>query len=220
VAGAATWLGTSYLTGFANDPRLDMISTHVYPVYGSNLQTLLAIGKIAQQSGKRMVIDEAWLQKILQPPGHGEGIGGPATTRQDVFAFSSPIDSNFLTLLAKFAQTYPVEYISPFNEWYFFAYLNWTPTLDSEGYFQLVQQLYPIASQNMNSGNLTPTGQTYSNLAKGTTPVPELTNPYLTAALIIAFTAVFLRLETKQGQTTGARNITDAKTSSQSTQAD
>jgi hypothetical protein len=215
VAGAATWLGTPYLTGFANDPRLDMISTHVYPVYGSNLQTLLAIGKIAQQDGKQMVIDEAWLQKILQPPGHGEGIGGPATTRQDVFAFSSPIDSNFLTLLTKFAQTYPVEYLSPFNEWYFFAYLNWTPTLDSENYFQLTQRLYPIASQNMNSGNLTPTGQPYSNLAKGTTPISELPNPYLTAALIIIFTTSFLRLEIKQNQNSGIRNITETKLYSQ-----
>jgi len=207
VAGAATWLGTSYLTGFANDPRLDMISTHVYPVYGDNLQTFLAIGKIAQQDDKRVVIDEAWLQKILQPPGRGEGIGGPATTRQDIFAFSSPIDSDFLTLLAKFAQTYPVEYISPFNEWYFFAYLNWTPTLDSEGYFQLTQQLYPIATQNMNWGNLTPTGQTYSNLAKGATPIPELINPYLTAALIIVLTAAFLPLESKQGRTSGTRQM-------------
>ena len=203
VAGAATWLGTSYLTGFANDPRLDMISTHVYPLYGNNLQTLLAIGKIAQQNGKKLVIDEAWEQKVLQP-GHGGGIGGPAVTKQDVFGFWSPIDSEFLTLMAKFGENYPVEYFSPFNEWYFFAYLNWTPALDAEGYFQLAQQLYPAAAQNMNSGSLTSTGQTYSHLAQGTiAPVPEFINPYLITGLMIALSAVILGVGSKQIQTAG-----------------
>ena len=82
VAGAGTWLGTSYLTGFASDPRLDMISTHVYPTYGQNLQTLLAIGKIAQEDNKRLVIDEVWEEKVLQPAigRAGTGIGGPSIT--------------------------------------------------------------------------------------------------------------------------------------------
>jgi len=187
VAGAATWLGTSYLTGFANDPRLDMISTHVYPIYGQNLQTLLAIGKIAQQDNKRLAIDEAWEEKVLQPTGRAGGIGGPSITQQDVFSFWSPIDSEFLTLITKFGKTFPVEYFSPFNEWYFFAYLNWTPTLDAEGYFQLSQQLYPAAVQNMNSGSLTPTGQIYSNLARSTTALPEFSLfPFTIAALIVA----------------------------------
>jgi len=198
VAGAGTWLGTSYLTGFANDPRLDMISTHVYPIYGQNLQTLLAMGKIAQQDRKRLVIDEGWEEKVLQPATGraGTGIGGPSITQQNVFAFWSPIDSEFLMLMAKFGEIYPVEYFSPFDEWYFFAYLNWTSTLDAQNYFQLTTQLDPLAAQNMESNTLTPTGQTYSGLAQNTVPVPEFANPYLTAVLIIAFTAVLIRLET------------------------
>jgi len=204
VAGAGTWLGTSYLTGFASDPRLDMISTHVYPTYGQNLQTLLAIGKIAQEDNKRLVIDEVWEEKVLQPAigRAGTGIGGPSITQQDVFGFWSPIDSEFLTLLSKFGRIYPVEFISPFNEWYFFAYLNWTPTLDAEGYFQLAQQLYPIATQNMNSGSLTLTGQTYSNLAQGTMPIPEFSASYLITGFMIVFTAVFLRSENKRFEAT------------------
>jgi len=197
VAGAATWLGTSYFTGFANDTKLDMISTHVYPIYGQNLQTLLAIGKIAQHDNKRLAIDEAWEEKVLQPTGRAGGIGGPSITQQNVFSFWSPTDSEFLTLMAKFGKTFPVEYFSPFNEWYFFAYLNWTPTLDAEGYFQLSQQLYPVAAQNMNAGSLTPTGQTYSNLARSTTALPEFsTFPFTTAALIIA-TLVAVSLVTR-----------------------
>jgi hypothetical protein len=191
VAGIATWLGTAYLAGFASDPRLDIISTHVYPIYGNNLQTLIAIGKIAQQNNKRMIIDEAWEEKVLHPAtGHaGTGIGGPSITQQDVFAFWSPIDSQFLELLAKFSRIYPVEFISPFNEWYFFAYLNWTPALDTQSYFQLTQQLDPIAVQNMNSNTLSPTGTTYSQLARGVIPVPEFDDAPLalsTSLLILA----------------------------------
>jgi len=200
VAGAGTWLGTSYLTGFANDPRLDMISTHVYPIYGQNLQTLLAMGKLAQQDNKRLVIDEAWEEKVLQPAAGraGTGIGGPSITQQDVFAFWSLIDSEFLTLIAKFGEVYPLEFFSPFNEWYFFAYLNWTPSVGAEGYFQLTKQLYPLAGQNMESNTLTPTGQTYSHLAQSTVPVPEFTNPYTTiTALISAFAATFITIWTK-----------------------
>ena len=200
VAGAATWLSTSYLTGFASNPNLDMISTHVYPIYGANLQTLLAIGKIAQQNNKRLVIDEAWEEKVLQPAtGHaGTGIGGPSITQQDLFSFWSPIDSQFLTLMAKFGTIYPLDYFSPFEEEYFFAYLNWTPTLDTQGYFQLKAQLDPIAGQNIASNTLTPTGETYSHLAQSNgAPVPEFPNPYLTiAGLMLAVAAIFLITKT------------------------
>ena len=196
VAGAGTWLGTSFLTGFANDPRLDYISTHVYPIYGNNLQTLLQIGKIAQQNNKRLVIDEAWQEKVLQPAtghGAGTGIGGPLVTQQDVFGFWSPMDSQFLNLMAKFAQIYPVEFLSPFSEQYFFAYLNWTPTLDSQSYFQLTAQLDPTVTQNMASNTLTPTGNVYSQLAHGTiSPVPEF--PNISSALVTPIIAALFLL--------------------------
>ena len=174
VAGVGTWLGTSYLTGFANNPQLDCISTHVYPIYRNNLPTLMSIGKIAQQNGKGLVIDEAWAEKVLQPVtgrGAGTGIGGPLVTQQDVFSFWSPIDTQFLTLMAKFSQIYPVQFFSPFSEQYFFAYLNWTPVLDSQGYFQLKAQLDPFVAGNMASNSLTPTGEEYRGLTHATDAV-------------------------------------------------
>ena len=179
-----------------------MISTHVYPLYGNNLQTLLQIGKIAQQNGKPLVVDEAWGEKVLQPAtgnGAGTGIGGPTVTQQDVFAYWSPIDVQFLSLMAKFAQIYNVQFLSPFWESYFFAYLNWTPTLDSMRYFDLTTQLDPIVYQNMASNTLTPTGAAYSQLAHGaTSPVPEFPNTLLSLtlpilAIAVAFTIVQMR---------------------------
>ena len=184
VAGAATWLGTGFLTGFASDPRLDCISTHVYPIYGNNLPTLIEIGKITLQTGKGLVIDEAWPEKVLQPVtgrGAGTGIGGPLVTQQDVFSFWSPIDTQFLTLMTKFSEIYRVQFFSPFSEQYFYAYLNWSPLLDSEGYFQLETQLNPIVTGNMSTNTLTLTGQTYSDLAQETaaaaTQSPSTSSP-------------------------------------------
>ena len=196
VAGAGTWLGTSFLTGFADNPKLDFISTHVYPIYGNNLQTLLQIGEIAQENNKRLVIDETWQEKVLQPAtghGAGTGIGGPLVTQQDAFAFWSPMDSEFLGLMAKFGQVYPVEFLSPFSEQYFFAYLNWTPSLDSQSYFQLESQLDPVFAENMASNALTPTGSYYSALAHGTPlPVPEFPSSLLGLTISMIALAVLL----------------------------
>jgi hypothetical protein len=201
VAGAATWIGTSFLTGFANDPRLDMISTHVYPLYGNNLQTLIQIGTIAQQNNKPVVVDEAWDHKHLQrETSGGTGIGGPAANQQDVFAYWSPIDIQFLSLMAKFSQIYHVQYLSPFPEDYFFAYLNWTPSLDSQSYFQLMPQLEPIVYQNMASNTLSPTGAAYSALAHGAiSPLPEFPNTLLALTVpLLALTVAFAILQTRK----------------------
>jgi hypothetical protein len=114
-------------------------------------------------------------------------------TQQDVFAFWSPMDSAFLSLMAKFSEAYPVEFLSPFSEDYFFAYLNWTPSLDSQGYFQLRTQLEPIVTQNMASNTLTPTGDAYSKLAqRASTPIPEFPNTLLALTPpLFAFAALF-----------------------------
>jgi hypothetical protein len=167
-AGAATWLGIQFMQGFASNPRLDFVSTHIYPIYGNNLRTLVQMGELAKQDNKRLVIDEAWEQKVLSNPNPpGGGVGGPATTAQEVFGYSAPVDEQFLQLMARFGQTYPVEFFSPWSELYFFAYLNWTPSLDPLGYFQLNAMLTPLASQDMQTLTVTPTGLTYAELALG-----------------------------------------------------
>ena len=203
VAGVGTWLSPSFITGFAGNPNLDMISTHVYPLYGNNLQNLIAIGKIAQQNNKPLVIDEAWGEKVLQPAtgrGAGTGIGGPLVTQQDVFAYWSPIDTEFLGLMVKFGRIYNLQYLSPFSETYFFAYLNWTPALNSMGYFDLEKQLNPIFAQNMASNTLTPTGVAYSQLARdATTPLPEFSNTLLALILpILAVSVGFTMAQTRK----------------------
>jgi hypothetical protein len=199
-AGAGTWLGVQYMQGFANDPRLDFLTTHVYPIYGNNLQVLVQMAQLAQQNNKRLVISEAWSETVTVPsPPPGTGVGGPFADHQELWGFSSAIDIPFLELMAKFSSIYPVEIYSAFSEQYFFAYLSYTPELDSEDYFTLDSQLNQIWAQNMRTVTLTPTGAEYSTLAHGastassgsqgsstsSTAVPE----FPTVALVTILTA-------------------------------
>ncbi|HYB45441.1 MAG TPA: hypothetical protein VEC92_02855 [Nitrososphaerales archaeon] len=165
-AGAGTWNGVQFMQGFADDPRLDFLTTHVYPLYGDNLQTLIQMAQLAQQNGKRLVISEFWSETVTVPsPPPGTGVGGAFADHQEVWGFSSAIDVPALELMVKFASIYPVELFSPFSEQYFFAYLNYTPQLDSEDYSTLKSQVDGVWSQNMRSDVLTPTGAEYATLA-------------------------------------------------------
>jgi hypothetical protein len=134
-AGAGDWLlnTTLWVQGFVNNTNLDFISTHSYPIVPPFLSNLISLGQYAQQHGKRLVFDEEWDTKVLQPVngGGGGGFGGPEATQQDVFSYWIPIDTRFQMLMAKFSQIYPCEFLSPFpGDYYFFAYLtgrrSWT----------------------------------------------------------------------------------------------
>ena len=167
-AGAGTWLGVQFMQGFANDPRLDFLTAHIYPIYGNNLQTLVQMAQIAQQSGKRLVISESWSEEVTVPsPPPGTGVGGEFADHQELWGFSSNIDVPFLSIMARFSSIYPVEVYNAFSEQYFFAYLNYTPQLDAEDYFTLDGQINQVWAQNMRSLTLTPTGEEYYLLAHG-----------------------------------------------------
>lgn len=83
----------------------------------------------------------------------------------DVFSYSPEMDKQFLDLTVKFSQVYPVEYFSPFPELYFSAYLDWAPQLDGPSYFQPYDMVTPLASQNIQTVTVTPTGLAYAELA-------------------------------------------------------
>jgi hypothetical protein len=73
----------------------------------------------------------------------------------------------------------------------------WTPSLDSQGYFQLESQLDPIVAQDMTSNTLKPTGKYCSGLAHGTTlPIPEFLDILLALAIsMIALAVLFVLTE-------------------------
>ena len=181
-AGAGDWLNnpTQWVQGFVNNPNLDYISTHSYPLVSPFMNNLISLGQFAKDNSKRLVLDEEWDTKILKPvnEGGGGGYGGPVATQQDAFSYWIPIDIEYQQLMAKFCQIYPCEYLSPFDgDYYFFAYLTWTPQLDTQTFFQLHDILNPIISQDKTNFTISPTGAAYAALAlAGTSPTPSPTS--------------------------------------------
>ena len=181
-AGAGDWLEKpiQWVQGFVDNPNLDFISTHSYPIVSPFMSNLITLGQFSQDHGKRLVLDEEWDTKILQPvnSGGGGGYGGPIATQQDVFSYWIPVDIEYQQLMAKFSQIYPCEYLSPFDgNYYFFAYLTWTPQLDTQTFFQLHSILNPIISQDMANFVVSPTGAAYAALCLATTsPTPTPTS--------------------------------------------
>jgi hypothetical protein len=201
-AGAGDWLKntTQWVQGFVNNPNLDFVSTHSYPIVSPFLDNLISLGQLAQEHGKRIVFDEEWDTKVLQPvnAGGGGGYGGPTATQQDVFSYWIPIDIEFQQLMAKFCQIYPCEFLSPFpGDYYFFAYLTWTEDLDKQTFFQLHTILNPIITQNMANNTVSPTGATYATLALAPT-IPEFSSWLPPTVLFTAVTLVVLLFAKRQ----------------------
>jgi hypothetical protein len=201
-AGAGDWLTntTQWVQGFVDNPNLDFVSTHSYPIVHPFLDNLISLGQFAQQHEKRIVFDEEWDTKILQPVNGegGGGFGGPAATQQDVFSYWIPVDVEFQQLMVKFSQIYPCEFLSPFpGDYYFFAYLTWTPELDTQTFFQLHTILNPIITQNMANYYVSPTGEAYATLALSV-EIPEFPLWPALAGFFLATTVTLVRRHRKQ----------------------
>jgi hypothetical protein len=82
-AGAGDWLTntTQWVQGFVDNPNLDFVSTHSYAIVSPFLSNLISLGQFAQEHGKRIVLDEEWDTKVLQPV-NAEGAEGSVVPRQ------------------------------------------------------------------------------------------------------------------------------------------
>ena len=163
-AGSATWDGAQYIQGFVTDPRLDAISTHVYPVYGNTFSSLVQIAKEAEANGKPLIIDEAWETKSLGAEGTGGVASDTSIFSRDAYGFWSPIDELFLSDMAAFSRDYNVAYLSPFWSNLFFAYLDYGPSTTGLQYSQIQSLVDHAAATNMTAGLVSPTGAFYARL--------------------------------------------------------
>jgi len=167
-AGIGTWGNLEFVKRYATDTALDFISIHIYPVTGDALQTADAAIYLAHQSGKRVILDEAWLYKMSahEPP---VSIAGHADIfRRDAYSFWAPLDHKFLALIAKFARAKNIEYVSVFWATELFAYLDYDPQLQTLPYDKVVTRLNQVAVQNILAGKVSSTGEFYKRLSAGT----------------------------------------------------
>lgn len=169
-AGAPPWVNspTQWMQNFISNPNLDYVAVHSYPIMSPFLSNLVSIGEYAKANDKQLVFDEYWDTKALAPtPGTGAaGFGGASSTQPDVFSFWIPTDVQALELMVKFCHEYSCAYFSPFpGDYYFFGYLNWTPQLDPQTFFQLHDILNPTISSNIAAFTISLTGEEYAWLS-------------------------------------------------------
>lgn len=184
-AGQGNWEPLGYAQGYAQIANLDAIDMHIYPVIQTTLhpflRNILTVASYASQARKRLVCTEAWANKLQE----GELTGAFLKTitefyKRDAFTFWSATDRRFLSDLAQFATTNPVDYISPFWSGYFEAYLTYTPGLYDENtsYATVQAALQPTQVASMQAGGpYSLTGRGYGLIITHTAPTPTPTAP-------------------------------------------
>lgn len=171
-SGVGTWdtQASAFLNALDNI-SLDTINLHVYPLMGQNLQNLITLSNTAEQSGKRVLLDEAWLYKADQST-VSSGNEALTITQLDTYSFWAPLDQEFLSTMVKASQVAKIDYVSPFWSTYFFSYINYDSNSVQLSYQQSVQMVNQAASQNIQADQFSSTGQFYEQLIKST-PTPE-----------------------------------------------
>ncbi len=159
-AGIGTW-GNIAIAQSLVKTDLDTIAIHFYPITSTaDIMTALQVATLAQKNGKSMTMDEAWLYKSES------FAGGDAYNvfKLDPFNFWAPLDQAYLGTMVRLCQLENIEYISPFWSLYFFAYLNYSPSIVGESYPMVRTLSEQAAAQAVEKGETTSTGQYYGGL--------------------------------------------------------
>jgi hypothetical protein len=192
--GIGSWDPIDYLYSTINMSAIDVIDVHVYPVYGNYLSVLTQIGQLSTQYNKPISIDEMWLHKSVMTEGHGF-LTDSSIRQRNVYAFWTPLDETFLDVMAEYAQTYNVTYMSPFECQLFYASLNYDSNTADLSYQQAMQMEVAAAGQNMQNNTISPLGEYYQNLIETSTSptTPELSMLIITLLFVATFAALTLK---------------------------
>ena len=159
-AGTGTWSDPAIDQALATQTSIDYLSVHVYPIDPTSVDNLDRVTTISTQTGKPIVLDEAWLYKS-EGPGLVSAAAASKAFQLDTFGFSEPLDQRFLAAVTTYARNHGFLYVSPFWSGQFFGYLHWTPALDVAGYSALKQQSNQVQSAAILEGSISALGASY-----------------------------------------------------------
>ncbi|HVZ38646.1 MAG TPA: T9SS type A sorting domain-containing protein [Candidatus Kapabacteria bacterium] len=126
--GAGSWDNLQYFRDAAAS-NVDYLDYHIYPVNLNEVDdAAFVIDSIAKQSGKRIVIGEAWCYKLS----NAELLSGtdPVATAQkvfarDVFDYWQDVDQLFVKAMVKLAQGARMDMVSLFWSTYMFGQIRY-----------------------------------------------------------------------------------------------
>ena len=171
-AGTGTWTPPAYDQALLNQTAIDYLSVHVYPLAALDVQNLNTVVAAASRAHKPAVMDEVGFYKDLVSGNfdatgtiHGNATGAANEEHLLAFSFFEPLDRQFLTLITRYARNRGVVFLSPFESQTFFAYVDWTPALDTAASLAFRAVLNQAVVAAMAAGTLTSVGHTYAALA-------------------------------------------------------
>ena len=166
-AGIGTWGNLDFVKSYLTNTSLDFITIHIYPVTGKALPTAIAAADLAQQYGKRVILDEVGLYKTSANEPATSIAANSEIFRRDTYSFWAPLDQKFLAVIAKLARSKNIEYVSLFWATNLFAYLDYNPKLQTLPYNEVMARLNEAALPNILTGKPSSTGEFYKRLSEG-----------------------------------------------------
>lgn len=166
-AGTGAWTAPTYARALAGNTRIDCVSIHIYPVDPQYVQNAISMAEDAHAHGKVVIVSEAWLYKLTRPTVAGNLAASPEAFKQDAFSFWAPLDQKFIELLARFADSAQVTFLSVFWSPFLFSYIDYEPGMEHATYSAIRRQANAAASQALHDGRTSLTGSYLQALIEG-----------------------------------------------------
>ena len=172
-AGVGTWLAQyqSFIQSFVTEP-MDFIDMHIYPVNFSYLPNALSIASMAQAAGMPVAMSECWINKELDAD---VGTANSDDVRAlNTFSFWGPLDVYFLQTMQALANYTQMAFLAPSNTEYFYAYLTYDSSTDTESDADLISQAESAMATANAAGTYSSTGTSWYAMLVTT---PDTTPP-------------------------------------------
>jgi hypothetical protein len=167
-AGAGSWDNIDYFKASAENPLVDYIDIHIYPIQRNYvIDKCEKVYELAKEHNKMLACTECWLYKIADSElGEVSSETYLRTIGRDPYSFWSPLDQKFIGNMYKLSNYLQFEFCSFFWTQYFYGYFDYTDAIDKLGYTEKMQLSNKNAASNILSGTLSETGSYFQELIK------------------------------------------------------
>ncbi len=165
-SGAGSWEDPAYMEAFLQEPGLDFINIHIYPITNGRINYVVRASEwaaLAKARGKQVAIGETWLYKVAAEE-LIQGIGYQEALQRDVFSFWQPLDIRHQRAIAEMALAQDIDFVSFFWSGFYFAYLEADPSLLGASGTELYRELNRAQYASLLAGTLTDTGRDFQQM--------------------------------------------------------
>ncbi len=158
-AGTGNWEGPAIDRALVAKTSIDYLDVHVYVIGPMARANLAADVSAARSAHKPLVMDETWMNKPTVAEGSGPA-GAPLELKVNSYSFWQPLDERYVRSMVSYAQHAGYRYVAFFDgARTFFAYLPWSPSLESAGYAAFSVQYNQLVAATMREGGESGTGR-------------------------------------------------------------